>query len=176
MTKHRGDNPRGAVDLAFPLRILVGAGFGAIVVLTIAQVFFRFALNSPLVWSEELSRLLLVWVTFIGAAVICWDGTLLNVDVIFVRIPMKFRRPLRAFNGAVALVFLAVLAWHSIKMVEIEHITTLGSMDIPASFLRVPATIGGVLMIVFILLRRFYRLRREKAAQGDAFSDHNEPM
>ncbi len=176
MIESKNGVPRSPVDLAFPLRILVGAGFATIVALTIAQVFFRVALDSPLVWSEELSRLLLVWVTFIGAAVICWDGTHLNVDVVFVHLGPRIRRLVRAFNSVVALVFLAVLAWYSIKMVEIEHITTLGSMDIPASFLRVPATIGGVLMIVFIVLRRFYLLRREKAIKGDAFSDHKEPM
>ena len=74
------------------------------------------------------------------------------------------------------LVFLAVLAWHSIEMVKIEHITTLGSMDIPASVLRVPATIGGVLMIVFIVLRWVYRLRVEKAIKGDDFSIDKESM
>lgn len=69
----RPQNPEGVsgrVDLALPLRIVVGCAFALIVALTIAQVFFRFALNSPLVWSEELARLLLVWVTFIGAAVV----------------------------------------------------------------------------------------------------------
>ena len=40
-------------DVALPLRILVGVAFATIVTLTIAQVFFRFVLNSPLVWSEE---------------------------------------------------------------------------------------------------------------------------
>ena len=64
MTGTDDAKPRPPVDLAFPLRLVVGAGFGVIVVLTIAQVIFRFVLDSPLVWSEELARLLLVWVTF----------------------------------------------------------------------------------------------------------------
>ncbi|MCJ7830675.1 MAG: TRAP transporter small permease subunit, partial [Desulfobacterales bacterium] len=91
-----------ARDLALPLRILVGSLFGVIVALTILQVFFRFALDSPLIWSEELARLLLVWVTFLGAAVICWDGTHLNVDTLFMKIPPKLRRFVRLFNAAVA--------------------------------------------------------------------------
>ena len=81
------DPRRRARDFALPLRILVGLTFATIVSLTIAQVFFRFALDDPLIWSEELVRILLIWMTFVGAAVVCWDGRHLNVDVIFIRRP-----------------------------------------------------------------------------------------
>jgi TRAP-type transport system small permease protein len=36
--------------------------------LTLAQVLFRYVLNNPLVWSEELVRYLLVWTAMVGAA------------------------------------------------------------------------------------------------------------
>ena len=91
-SKHAETTPP-RTDLALPIRIVVGLGFGLIVALTIAQVFFRFALDSPLIWSEELARLLLVWVTFVGAAVVAWDGTHLNVDVVFSRLPDRGSKP-----------------------------------------------------------------------------------
>ena len=37
-------------------------------VLTITQVFLRYVANSPLFWSEELTRYLIVWLTFLGAS------------------------------------------------------------------------------------------------------------
>jgi len=40
----------------------------AIVLLTLAQVFFRYVLDRPLEWSEELARYCFVWLTFVGAA------------------------------------------------------------------------------------------------------------
>jgi len=55
------------LDLAFPFRIISGFLFASIVTLTVVQVFFRFVLDSPLIWSEELVRLFLVWLTFLGA-------------------------------------------------------------------------------------------------------------
>ncbi len=176
MNGNDGANPGRPLDLAFPLRLVVGAGFGVIVVLTIAQVIFRFVFDNPLVWSEELARLLLVWVTFLGGAVVCWDGTHLSVDALFVNLPRRLRRLVRIFNGAVAIGFLVVLSYYSIEMVIIEHITTLGSMDIPASIVRVPATIGGALMVVFIVLRWVYRLPAERVAMGEAFDDSEESM
>lgn len=147
------------VDLALPLRLLVGCAFALIVGLTIAQVVFRFVLDSPLIWSEELVRLLLVWVTFIGAAVVAWDGTHLNVNIVFVRLPSGLKAAARWFNLLVALSFLAILVWFSVRLVRIENMADMGALGIPYGWVRLPATVGGGLMIVLVLLRRFYRLR-----------------
>ena len=142
------------LDLAFPFRIICGFLFASIVTLTIVQVFCRFVLDSPLIWSEELVRLFLVWLTFLGAAVLCWDGTHLNVDAFFIKIPPKPRRWVRRFNRACAVVFLVILVYYSIPLVQIDHMTTMSAFDIPASVVRVPATIGGGLMIFYIILNK----------------------
>ena len=145
--------------------------FLTIVVLTLVQVFARYVFNSPLLWSEELARLLLVWVVFLGAAVVCWDGRHLNVDTFFVRAPPRLRFVLRAANALIALFFLAVLAWSSWPLIELEWIINMGSIPISMSFVRIPALVGGGLMIMFILLRWFYRIPRERKA--DPGIDHS---
>jgi len=154
-------------DLARPLRWLVGLAFIAIVALTIAQVFFRFALDRPLIWSEELARLLLVWMTFTGAAVLAWDGRHLSVDVGFRLLPPRARAVVRWLNLAIALAFLVALAWSSVRLVRIEAMADLGALGIPASWVRLPATVGGVSIVAFLLLRRFWRLRGVAPADID---------
>lgn len=141
-------------DLALPLRWLTGAMFVAIVALTAAQVVFRYALDQPLVWSEELSKLLLVWLVFLGAAAVAFDGRHLDVDVVFRAVPPSVRRGLRAFNLAAALFFLAALVWYSLDVIEMESFSALGALDISAAWVRVPAAVGGALMIAFLLIRR----------------------
>ena len=37
--------------------------------LTGTQVFFRYVLNSPLAWTEELARIALIWLVFWGSAI-----------------------------------------------------------------------------------------------------------
>lgn len=161
MTPETPDERSPGRDWALPLRVIVGVAFSVIVVLTISQIFFRFVLDSPLVWSEELVRLLVVWMTFIGAAVICWDGGHLSVDVLFVRLPSGARRALRIFNCIVALLFLGALVWFSIPLVELTMHVTIGAMDLPEAAYRVPATIGGCLMIVFVVMRILLRWPRD---------------
>ena len=51
-------------------RAVISSLMAGIVLLTLAQVLFRYVINSPLGWSEELARYAFVWVTFVGAAVL----------------------------------------------------------------------------------------------------------
>jgi len=176
MTLEKQKSIKRLIDLAFPFRVISGILFVAIVALTILQVFCRFVLGSPLIWSEEVVRLFLVWLTFLGAAVLCWDGKHLNVDVLFIKIHPRARQWVRVFNRTVALGFLGILVYYSIPLVMIDHMTTMSAFDVPASVVRVPATIGGGLMIFYIILRWVYRSRRERLSGGEAFDDRTDPM
>ena len=148
---------RPARDLAKPLRGLVGAAFVVIVMLTCAQVVFRFVLNSPLVWSEELVQLLLVWVVFVGAAVVCWDEEHLRVDVVVSRLPERWRRGVEAFNSLVTLAVLALLVVGAIPLIRLNLSVDMSALGIPLSWVRAPAVVGGVLMAVFVVLRGVIR-------------------
>jgi len=162
---------RSWLDFALPLRIVVGVAFIAIVVLTITQVFFRSVLDSPLIWSEDVVRLLLVWVVFLGGAVVAWDGRHLNVDVVFARLPSPVKRTVRVFNLIVALGFVGVFGWTSWRIVMLARFSEIGAITLSMAWVRVPATIGAALIFFFLLLRIFYRKRREDPAaiENDPF-------
>ena len=70
-------------------RVVTGVLFVAIIVLTITQVFCRFVLDSPLVWSEELSRLLFVWMTMFGAPVLTYQRAHLAIPELARSLPEK---------------------------------------------------------------------------------------
>ena len=46
-----------------------GALFIGIFIILVLQVFFRQVLHTPLIWSEELSRLIFVWVAMLGISI-----------------------------------------------------------------------------------------------------------
>ena len=151
---------RQTIDLALPFRIAVALALITVVLLTLAQIFFRFVLNAPLIWSEELSRLLVVWMTFIGAAVVCWDGRHLNVDVMFNLLPVAARNVVRVINAVISIALLVILVSPTMRLVEIENFAELGALEIPSGIVRLPVAVGAVLMALAIALRLLYRRRR----------------
>lgn len=44
--------------------------FWAMAVIVFLQFFTRYVLNDSLAWTEEIARYALIWITFIGAAVV----------------------------------------------------------------------------------------------------------
>ena len=151
---------RPARDLFLPLRILVTLGLITVVVLTIAQIFFRFALDSPLIWSEELARLLVVWITFIGAAVVAWDGRHLNIDVGFGLLPAVAKNVVRVINALLSAGFCILLVSPTMRLVKIENFSELGALELPSGIVRLPVAVGAVLIALAIVLRLVYRRRR----------------
>lgn len=162
-------NDRKPIDLVRPLRIAVGVALIVVVGVTLLQIALRYFFNAPLVWSEELAKLLIVWIAFIGAAAVCWDGRHLNVDVFYTMLPPRPRSVVRALNALISIAFLAVLGWTSVKLVILENVQDLSALPLPAGVVRLAATVGAALMIAAIIGRIVYvrpRYRRTDPAYG----------
>lgn len=64
---------------------VIAAALALMVVLVFGNVFMRYAFNSGLTVSEELSRWLFVWVTFLGAVIALRDNAHLGTDMLVSR-------------------------------------------------------------------------------------------
>lgn len=99
-------------------RFLLAAILLGLVTILAAQVVFRYLVGSPLVWSEELARYLLVWCTFVGVSLAVREGRNISVDLLPV---LAGTRWVRAF-GILALVgsalFFALMVWYSVPLTQ----------------------------------------------------------
>src|SRR5215475_3688023 len=82
-----------ALDLycAF-LKLMTALCLAVMVVLVFGNVFLRYGFNSGITVSEELSRWLLVWLTFLGAIVALRQHAHLGVDTLVRLLPQAGRR------------------------------------------------------------------------------------
>jgi TRAP-type C4-dicarboxylate transport system permease small subunit len=69
------------------LRFFIAACLAVMVVLVFGNVVLRYAFNSGITVSEELSRWLFVWLTFVGAVVALRDHAHLGMDSFVSRLP-----------------------------------------------------------------------------------------
>lgn len=163
----KSDDP---IDLFRPVRWIAAVLLVVVVAVTLLQIVLRYVFNSPLIWSEELVKFLIVWIAFIGAGAVCFDGRHLNVDVFFKLMPEGMRAAVRWINAAISVGFLAILAWTSLTLVKIEMMQELSSIPLTLGHLRLAATFGAALMIAGIAARMIYlrpRRRRADAAYGN---------
>jgi TRAP-type C4-dicarboxylate transport system permease small subunit len=124
------------------------AFFAAILVVMILQVTFRYALNSPLTWTEELARILYIWACYLGAPVALRRGN--HVTIVFVaeRLPRSLVRPVGLGIQATSLIFFLQLAILGVILTAKSHSVEAITLPIPWSFIYAAAPLSAVLMIL----------------------------
>jgi TRAP-type C4-dicarboxylate transport system permease small subunit len=74
------------------LKFVIALCLAVMVVLVFGNVFLRYGFNSGITVSEELSRWLLVWLTFLGAIVALKEHAHLGVDTLVRALPPAGKR------------------------------------------------------------------------------------
>lgn len=86
-----------------------------LIVILFIQVVFRFVLNQPLDFTEEASRLLFAWLVYIGAAHALYTSQHFVVDFVYNLVPPRPAAVIGYLIDAVAIGFIAYLAWHGFR-------------------------------------------------------------
>lgn len=132
---------------------LVIAGIG-LVVLTVNfgwLVYGRYVLNATPTWVEQVSLLLVMLITFLGAAVGLHEGTHLGVSYFQEIVPAPIRRVFQALSYFTLAGFGSIMAWHSGNLVVFKWGSDIPLIHVPEGLRAIPIAICGVLMVLFSL-------------------------
>lgn len=83
---------------------------GMLTLIMFLQVLFRYIFNNSLTWSEELSKFIFIWITFLGAAICFRDGIHLKVDILTERLRGKLKLYLKIFDTLIVTLFNGVIS------------------------------------------------------------------
>lgn len=106
------------------------------------QVFCRYLLDAPLIWPEEISRLSLIWLTYIGCAAVAARGGHIVVDMLVARLAGGARRALVAAIDTVLTVVFAGLGWLGWRLAQSLSGMETAATEIPMAWLAAPLAIG----------------------------------
>lgn len=79
--------------------------------MVLGNVILRYAFNSGIEYSEELSRFAFVWLTFIGAVAVAKDGAHLNVEILVGAVSERVRILLLIASDLIILLCAILLVW-----------------------------------------------------------------
>jgi TRAP-type C4-dicarboxylate transport system permease small subunit len=110
-------------------------------------VFCRYVLNAPLRWPEELSRLFLVWLTYLGALVLPELRLHVAVDVVHERLSPRWRRVADALAHALAVAFFGVLVVAGLSLMRSMTDIRLPALQLPLNVLLAVIPVTGALQV-----------------------------
>ena len=107
--------------------------FGALMLLAVAQIVMRIFFSSGFVWTEELLKLIVLWITLVASIAASRSNRHLRIDLVSNFVPERFARVPRMVVDLFAASICGVLAWQCYRylLLTIEFEDTV-LVDIPA--------------------------------------------
>ena len=124
---------------------------GLMVVFVFLNVVLRTFFNSGLTWSEELSRYLFVYVTYIGAISAMRVNGHLGVDTLISRMKPQVQMVMYVVSQTLIAVIMGILIHGSYKMVLQNTASKTAALGIPYSVLYFAGIITGVSIAIMAI-------------------------
>ncbi|AKK11337.1 TRAP transporter small permease [Corynebacterium uterequi] len=124
--------------------------FGLLVVTTTWQVIARQVIHQPSTWSEELAKLLFVWLAFLGSALLFGERGHIAVDFLARRLPVVGQRVAQCFVQLMVLLFALVgMVWGGVLSSSIAWNQNMTALPVNLGWVYTVIPIAGVFIAVF---------------------------
>lgn len=132
---------------AFTCLLLIG-----MVVVVLLQIVYRYVLAAPLSWSEEISRYLLVWVSFFGAAVAVKHRGHFGLGLSDLILPSALRVPVSLLIDLVILAFVVlVLIGQGAKFLAVGKGQGSPMLNMPMIYVYLAIPTSGLAMAYYLV-------------------------
>ncbi|HXP95898.1 MAG TPA: TRAP transporter large permease subunit [Telmatospirillum sp.] len=138
-----------AVLTEVPAAILVVAE----IVVLFTGVVFRYGLNKPLVWSDELAGVLFLWLCMLGAVIAQRRGAHMRLRALASSLSERWQHRLEAFSTAAVALFVMEIIGPALEYTTDQAMITSPALDLPDNYRAMAILVGAVLMLLVVLLQ-----------------------
>lgn len=129
-----------------------GTLFIAMFIVLVLQIISRQILDRPLIWSEELARLIFVYVGMLGISMGIRSQSHVMIDFIYARLPEKIQKFVFTIIQIIIFFCITSFTYFGYLLIEKKQDIELVSLGISAKWMYVALPIISILMLV-----RFYQ-------------------
>ena len=143
------------------LLLIVLASMGTIVA---ANVFCRFVLNFSIYWGDEAAQALLVWLTFLGAAVAVRERAHYSFNYLALRSRGRARLAIGIVGRLITIAaILGLLYWSTRVAIGIRP-WIMPAMEISRFWVYAAGPVGSAFMLVYAVSDLFLAIREHRLA------------
>ena len=143
----------------------IGAIMVAIVIVLFIGVILRYLFNSPLFWSEELTVLGMIWMTFLGGAILVRDDKNVCITIVCDMCPPRGAAWIRIVAEILVLSMVAVMIWLSWQVTGRLAFSTTPALRISEAWFGY-ALIAGFILMLFYQVQKVYALVFHRGDEG----------
>lgn len=140
--------------------------FAAMTVVAILGVFFRYVMQSPFMWTEEVARYLLVWLGFTAVSIALRQDKHIKVEVLASFVPLIVVKLMRYVVDVLIAIFFVVLLWQGYLM-TVNNIMTASTFEISMSWILAAVPVAAALTLAQLFLNVIKKIFTEFVPQSE---------
>ncbi|SDG84128.1 TRAP transporter small permease [Pelagibacterium luteolum] len=151
---------------------IVGMMLAISTIAVFAQIMVRFALPKLGIiiaapWTEEVARYFMVWVVFLGVAVLLRTGRLIAVEIVIFMAPPRIANIVKLGAVAVCLLFFGIVAAIGFDWVAMSAIEVAPVMRIPMNWVYLSMPVGALIAIANLIIFAMEIIVGSRQAAGE---------
>ena len=115
-------------------------------IILIAAVFWRYVLGSAISWSEEGSKYLMVWLTFLGAPIALRHFAHINIDLLIKALPPRLQQCMHLIVSLIIIFTMAILFWKGVSFTQMGARQVASSFNFSMLYMYIAVPIGSALI------------------------------
>jgi TRAP-type C4-dicarboxylate transport system permease small subunit len=133
------------------LEVLVVLLFTAIIFFTAAQVVTRYLTTNPFPWTEEMSRLLLVWAVYLSVSIVVANREHIRIDFFINKLPERFLCYESLFRDLLFLLFSLLTIYFGWLVSRAAWTDVSTALRYPRALFYIPIPISGAFSLCFLI-------------------------
>ncbi len=132
------------IDIVFESLTIIT--LGGMTLAIFLQVIFRYVLNAPLAWTEELSIYMFIWMTFFAGYIGARKGKHIGVDALKNALPGAGGRILEFITNMICTVFFSIIVYSTTLFWPKLMTQTSPALELPMAYVYLIMIIGSFFM------------------------------
>ena len=148
---------------------------GLMVILVFGNVVLRYGFNYGIIFSEEVSRFLFVWMVFLGSVLMLHDNGHLGVHTVTKMLPLAGKKACKLISDLIVLVCCGMLSVGAWKIIGINMNNIAPVSEIPLGVVYMSCMFCSVGMGV-LLIGSIYRLLSGQMTEQEMCPDFDDAL
>lgn len=140
---------RNFIDVFFEWVSIVAIAL--VMFLVLLQVFYRYALNDPIGWTQEISVFCTMIVVMLGSAMAFKHGEHISISFFVELFPVKMQRALTIIANLITIIFLGTLSYQSWLLSKRAMMQVSPTSGIPLGYIILFVTVGTALSAIYLI-------------------------
>jgi TRAP-type C4-dicarboxylate transport system permease small subunit len=125
---------------------------GAVFILVMAQILFRYVIKVSAPWTEEAARYLMIWMALLAAGLAFQKGQHFNIDFVTSRLPAHAQRRISLLTAFLTSIFILCIIIWGVPFATLGFFTVSPGLEITMFLPYLAIPVAGIVMILNLIV------------------------